>query len=134
MSFNEILLTIFQIVGIPLLTALTGVAVKWINSKANQIKAKTDNEYAQKYISMLNDTITTTVIAVNQTYVDALKDQNAFTLEAQQEAFAKVYDTVMNSLTEEARNYINMAIGDIEAYVTNKIEEAVKINKIVTTE
>lgn len=129
MNFNEVLLTVFQIVGIPLLTALTGVAVKWINTKANEIKAKTDNAYAQKYISMLNDTITTAVIAVNQTYVDSLKDKDDFNEEAQMEAFTRVYDTVMNSLTEESYNYLNEAIGDIEQYVTNKIEEAVKINK-----
>jgi len=36
---------------------------------------------------MLNKTIATTVTAVNQTYVDDLKNKNAFTVEAQKEAF-----------------------------------------------
>ena len=130
MNVNELLQTIFQVVIIPLLTVLTGYAVKWINAKANEIKANTDNEYAQKYITMLNDTITSTVIAVNQTYVDALKDKDAFTKEAQEEAFKRVYTAVMASLTEEADYYLSQIIGDLNEYITNKIEEQVKLNKL----
>ena len=91
MDIREILATIFQVVIIPLLTVLVGYAVKWINAKAEEIKASTDNAYAQKYIDMLRETIVTNVIAVNQTYVEALKDKDAFTLEAQQEAFVNIY-------------------------------------------
>ena len=131
MELNELLQTIFQVVIIPLLTVLTGYAVKWINAKANEIKSNTENEYAQKYITMLNDTITSAVIAVNQTYVDALKQQNAFTKEAQEEAFKRVYETVMATLTEEADKYLEAIIGDLNAYITTKIEEAVKENKLV---
>lgn len=130
MNVNELLQTIFQVVIIPLLTVLTGYAVKWINAKANEIKASTENEYAQKYITMLNDTITSTVIAVNQTYVDALKDKDAFTKEAQEEAFKRVYTAVMASLTEEADYYLSQIIGDLNEYITNKIEEQVKLNKL----
>ena len=129
MELQELLTTITQMVFIPLLIALTGYAVKWINAKANNLKANIQNEYAQKYIDMLNDTITAAVIAVNQTYVDALKDQNAFTKEAQEEAFKRVYETVMLSLTEEADKYLSEIVGDLNAYITAKIEEQVKINK-----
>ena len=129
MEINELLKTITQTVLIPLLIALVGYAVKWLNAKANDLKANTQNEYAQKYIDMLNDTITSAVIAVNQTYVDALKDQNAFTKEAQEEAFKRVYETVMLSLTEEADKYLSEIIGDLNAYITTKIEEQVKLNK-----
>lgn len=132
MDYKEILTIIFEVVLVPLLAALTGVAVKWINSKANEIKAKTDNAYLQKYIGMLNETITSAVVAVNQTYVEALKDQDIFTPEAQKEAFNKVYQTVKNSLTEEAYIYLNEAIGDVDKYIINKIEESVNINKTAT--
>jgi len=78
---------------------------------------------------MLNDTITSTVIAINQTYVDALKDKNAFDKEAQEEAFKRVFDMVQATLTEEANKYLNEAIDDLNLYITIKIEEAVKENK-----
>ncbi|MBO7080152.1 MAG: hypothetical protein J6W64_10230 [Bacilli bacterium] len=46
MDYIEITNTIFQMVLIPLLIALTTYAVKWINAKANNLKASTENEYA----------------------------------------------------------------------------------------
>ena len=82
MDVREIVATIFQIVIIPLLTVLTTYAVKWLRMKADELKAKTENEYLQKYIDMLHDTIVTNVIAVNQTYVDALKEQDIFDKDA----------------------------------------------------
>ena len=54
-----------QIVLIPLLTALTGIIVKWINSKAAELKAKTDNIYLKSAIEMLDNAISTAVVAVN---------------------------------------------------------------------
>lgn len=131
MELQELLTTITQMVIIPLLIALAGYAVKWINAKANDLKANTKNEYAKKYITMLNDTITAAVIAVNQTYVDALKQKNAFDKDAQEEAFKRVYETVMLTLTEEADRYLEDIIGDLNAYITTKIEEAVKEHKMI---
>lgn len=118
-----------QIVLIPLLTTLTGIIVKWINSKANELSANTDNIYLRQVIGMLNDSISTAVVAVNQTYVEELKKENAFTPEAQKVAFEKVYQTAMNSLTEQTKAYLNTYIGDIEQYVKDRIEQEVVINK-----
>jgi len=129
MDIHELLQTIFQVVIIPLLTVLTGFAVKWINAKADEIVANTKDQYAKKYITMLNNTISAAVIAVNQTYVDALKEKDAFTAEAQKEAFKRVHETVTLSLTEEATVYLNEIIGDLDTYIATKIEEQVKINK-----
>ena len=131
MEFKELLTTITQTVIIPLLIALVGYAVKWLNAKANEIKTKTKDETTQKYITMLNDTIVSAVIAVNQTYVDALKQQNAFDIEAQKEAFNRVYETIIATMTEESDKYLSEAIGDLDEYIKTKIEEAVKEHKLV---
>lgn len=134
MEFQELLKTITQTVIIPLLIALVGYAVKWINAKANEIKANAKDQKVQKYITLLNDTIVSAVIAVNQTYVDALKEKNAFDVEAQKEAFNRVYETIIATMTEEADKYLSEAIGDLDEYITTKIEEAVKENKLVKTQ
>lgn len=134
MEFKDFVPILVQIVLIPLLTALTGVAIKWINSKANSIKAKTNNEYAKLCLDTLNDMITTTVVAVNQTYVDELKKDNSFTKEAQKEAFTKVYNTIINSLTEQVKETLTNIVGDVESYVTNRIEETVTSTKIIEQE
>ena len=131
MEFKELLTTITQTVIIPLLIALVGYAVKWLNAKANEIKTKTKDETTKKYISILNDTIVSAVIAVNQTYVDALKEKNAFDIEAQKEAFNRVYETILATITEEADKYLSEAIGDLDGYIKTKIEEAVKEHKLI---
>lgn len=128
--WKDILPIIVQIVLIPLLTALTGVAVKWINSKANEIKAKTDNVLIQRTIDLLNETIASAVISANQTYVNELKQEDAFSQDKQLKAFEHVYTTVMNSLTVEGKERLEAYIGDIKSYITNKIEEEVAKNKV----
>lgn len=130
MDTNEVLSTLFQVVIIPLLTVLTGFAVKWINAKAEEIKAKTSNGLFQKYLGMLDEAITSAVIAVNQTYVDALKEQGAFDGEAQKEAFNRVYDTIILTLNEDATRCLQEVIGDLNSYITNRIEEEVKTYKL----
>lgn len=121
--------TLIQFVLIPLLAALTGIIVKWFNSKAAELKAKTDNIYLKSAIEMLDNSISSAVVAVNQTYVDELKKENAFTPEAQSEAFKRVYQVAVNSLTEETMNYLTTHIGDIQGYIENKIEQKVVENK-----
>lgn len=134
MVTNELISTIFQVVILPLLTVLTGYAVKWINAKAKELKATTDDVYAHKYIGMLQDTIVKAVIAVNQTYVDALKQQGSFDKAAQEEAFKRVYETVLLSLNEEAYEYLINIFGDLQTYITTQIEAAVKEHKMVKPE
>ena len=56
---------------------------------------------------MLINTIETCVIATNQTYVDALKNKNAFTPEAQKEAFEKIKNAVLAILGEEGQKYLS---------------------------
>ena len=105
MDYKELLPIIIQTVLIPLLVALTGFAVKWINAKANQLKEKVKDDRYYLYIDILQELVTKTVIMVNQTYVDELKKENAFTKEAQVEAFNKVYETVIQSLSEDVYYY-----------------------------
>lgn len=134
MTTNELISTIFQVVILPLLTVLTGYVVKWVNAKAKELKATTNNVYTYKYIGMLQDTIVKAVIAVNQTYVDALKQQGSFDKAAQEEAFKRVYETVLLSLNEEAYEYLNNIFGDLQTYITAQIEAAVKEHKMIKPE
>lgn len=127
MDLNGILNTIFQIAIIPLILAGAAYLVALINAKTKQIKDKTDSDIADKYLGMLEDTITKAVIATTQTYVEALKNKNAFDEAAQKEAFAKTYNTVISVLTEDAYKYLTAAVGDLEAYITTRIEYNVNV-------
>ena len=130
MEWLPLLYQVLEVCVIPLLGILTAYFVKWVNAKSAEIQNKVENDTADKYIAMLDDTICACVIATTQTYVDALKKENAFTKEAQQEAFNLTYNAVMAVLTDEAKKYLTNIYGDLTAYITNKIEAEVSLNKI----
>ena len=130
----EMLAEIFEVCIIPLLGVLTAYFVKFINAKSAELAAKSKNETERKYINMLNDTITDCVIATTQTYVDSLKKQDAFDADAQKMAFTMTYTAVMNLLTDEATEYLNEAVGDLNLYITQKIEAEVNLNKTIAAE
>lgn len=120
---------LFDLVVVPLLAALTVYAVKWINAKANQIKAETDNEILDKYLTMLTETITKCVVATNQTYVETLKKEGKFDADAQKIAFQKTYDAVMEIVSIEMIDYLTEAVGDFDTFLMQSIEAEVNSNK-----
>ena len=125
----KILQQIFELCVIPLLGILTTYLVKLIRKKNKELDAKVSKEVSKKYIDMLADTITDCVVSTNQTYVDALKEANAFDKEAQKKAFELTYNKIMNVLTEDAKEYLTTIYGDLEIYITTKIESEVKLYK-----
>lgn len=129
MNWMNLLQQIFEVCIIPLLGILTSYAIVFIKNKSNELKEVTDNELYRKYIDLLQDTIVRCVIATNQTYVENLKNKNAFDKEAQEEAFKMTYDAVMVILTDDAKDYLNNAVGDLQLYVTKLIEAQVNMSK-----
>ena len=127
MDWTIYLKDIMQICIIPLLGVLTTFLVVWIKGKTKEVQAKTDNEFLQRCLTVLETTVVNAVLATNQTYVEALKKENAFTLEAQQQAFQKTYDTVIASLTEDTKKGLETVTTDLTAYITEMIEA--KINE-----
>ena len=134
MEWLPLLYQVLEVCIIPLLGILTAYIVKYINVKSAEIQVKVDSDLADKYIAMLADTISACVIATNQTYVEALKKDNAFTKEAQKEAFELTYAAVMSVLTDEAKQYLASVYGDLTSYITTKIEAEVNISKIIPAE
>ena len=130
MNWLDLLYDIFKVCIIPLLGLLTTFVIKLLDKKSAEAKAKTDNETYKKYITMLTDTITDCVTATNQTYVDALKAQGKFDAEAQKAAFDQTYKAVLTILSDEEKKYLTSVVGDLNIYITNKIEAVVNTNKI----
>lgn len=125
----EMLEQIFELCVVPLLGILTTYLVKIIRKKSAEINSKITDEKISKYVKMLTSTITECVISTNQTYVDNLKGQNIFDKEAQEKAFEMTYNKVMNILTEEAKEYLAEVYGDLDIYITSKIESEVNFFK-----
>lgn len=129
MDWMLIIEQLFKLIIFPIMS-IGGIYLCYLISvKINEIKKKTNSDLAQKYLDMLNDTISNAVLATTQTYVESLKKQNKFDAEAQKIAFEKTYNAVVAVLTDEAKKYIQESVGDLETYVTNRIEAEVNLNK-----
>ena len=121
----EILQQIFELCIVPLLGILTAYIVKLVQKKINEIEDNIGNKKVNKYLDMLNETIAECVVATNQTYVWALKQENVFDKKAQQKALEITKDKVLNILTDDAKKCLNEAYGDLETYILTKIESTV---------
>lgn len=130
--YNEFIEYILPVLGTALsalLSALLGYLVSYINKKKDALIEQVDSDIADKYIQKISETITDCVIATNQTYVEALKKEGAFTKEAQEEAFNKTLNNVLAILGEDCIDYLKTITSDVEAYLKNKIEAEVNLNK-----
>lgn len=125
----EIVIQIIQVCVIPLLGILTRYLVDYLTAKRNEINSKTDNETAQKYTNMIYQTVVDCVIATNQTYVDSLKKSGSFDEAAQKEAFNRTMNAIMTILSDDAKEYITEATGDLNTYLTQLIEAEVNKRK-----
>ena len=129
MDWLKILQEIFTVCIIPLLGVLTTYLVMFIRNKTEMMKKETDNELYKKYMDLLSETIVKCVIATNQTYVEALKNKNAFDVEAQKKAFEMTYKAVMNILSQDAIEFLNGSVGDLDTYIRRSIEAQVNVCK-----
>jgi hypothetical protein len=129
MNWMNVLQNVFEIIVYPVLS-IGGIYLTYLISvKIKELKQKTNDDTAKKYLDMLNDTIANAVLATTQTYVESLKKQGKFDAEAQKVAFRQTYEAVMKVLNAEAMKYITESVGDLETYVTNKIEAEVRLTK-----
>ena len=131
MNWSELISNIFQVCLLPLQGIHTRYLVAFIAMKSEEMKQKTNNETAQKYLQMATDTITACVIATNQTYVESLKAQGKFDKEAQEVAFNKTLEAVLALMNDEVKEYITEVFGDLNTYLTTQIEAAVNDTKVL---
>ena len=129
LDWLDILYKVFEVAIIPILGAATVYLVTLIKAKKQELLEKAKNDTTKKYIELLDKTVTECVIATNQTYVEALKKEGSFDIEAQKKAFQLTYDAVLDILTDDAQIYLNEAVKDLKAYITTKIESEVVIVK-----
>ena len=129
MDWMTIIQQLLEVCIIPLLGLLTKFLIDFLIAKKDEASAKTDSEIAKKYLEMLNETVIECVNATHQTYVEALKKENAFTVENQKQALQMTYENVLAILSDDAKVYLKEACGDLEIYIKNKIEAKVKESK-----
>ena len=111
------------------LTFLLTYLITLVKKKKKALQTEIDSDLAHKYLDMLENTIVDCVKATNQTYVEALKKNNAFTKEAQEEAFERTLMSIMSILSTDCIEYLETITADVDAYICNKIEAEVNFQK-----
>lgn len=127
----ELLNQIFSLCIVPLLGILTSYIISFIRLKKNDLIVSTNNSLTEKYLNFIEQTIVSCVVATNQTYVNALKDKNAFDEAAQKEAFRLTYEAVISIINEDVQRVVAMVVDDLELYIKEKIEAEVAYNKMI---
>lgn len=122
---------IFEVCIIPLLGVLTSFLIVYINKKKEALKLQAKDDTQRKYLDLLADAISDSVLAVQQTYVDSLKQSGSFDAEAQKKAFQDACTNVMTVLNAEAQTILTELVGDLNTYIAIKIEAQVKANKLL---
>lgn len=118
MNWQAILLSIISIV----LTALVSWGAERLIALINSKLANT--KYA-KYLTSVVDIITRAVKTTYQTYVEALKDKNMFTPDAQKEALSKASEMALAQLSDDSKKWIETNFGDVKKWIANTIESVI---------
>jgi hypothetical protein len=123
MDWKDLLIYIIQTlcglvitVGIPFLFTL--------------LRKKIKDEKLARLLSRVENIVKQTVILINQTYVDALKEEGLFDKEAQKAAFEMCKEKVLAMLNDEAIVAIAETFGDYEEWIRTLIEAYVRENKL----
>lgn len=118
MDWSNVVISVVSVI----LTALAGWGVAKLTSL---IDNKITDATLKTTLTGAIDTVTSVVKEVYQTYVEALKDKNAFTAECQKEALASAIEKATALIPEATQTYISTYFGDFETWLTTQIESII---------
>lgn len=122
MDWEKLLAYILESIVVLLVTVVLPYGV-------SLLKKKVKNEEIARLIDRATKIVSDTVLLVNQTYVDALKQEGKFDKVAQANAFEKCKQKVLALLSVEAREAIYVTYGDFEQWLKTTIEANVRNEK-----
>ena len=114
----NIILSALSIAVTGLVSWRVSLFISWMNSKIK------DQELA-KHLTKITQIVTDAVMNVYQSFVETLKANGSFTEECQKQAKEKALEIINSQLTEELKSYISSNYGDIQAWLSNKIEAVI---------
>lgn len=120
---TETITLILNSVLVPLLIWGITEAVKYLKSKSK-------NEQLNYIVDLAGVIAKDAVYSTNQTYVEKIKKQGNFNKQAHVEAFDLAKKEIIKTLGEGGEILLKQAVGDVNAFLKNKIEkEVVELKK-----
>jgi hypothetical protein len=84
-----------------------------------------NSEKAKKYVEAITLLVANAVKTTAQTYVNELKKNNSFDIEAQKRALELTKQMVLTQLNDETRKFLEVTYKDLDSYLTCKIESTI---------
>jgi hypothetical protein len=116
---------------VPTMVALVPLLITLINKKTEELRANNQYKDLNKYITLGEDAICTAVVAVTQSYVDALKKTGEWNDETKQVAFIEARNQAILIMSQATKDAIAAAYGDLNAWIDNKVEFYVSKTKTI---
>lgn len=116
-------------IGVALAYVVSGYLIKYISAKTVEIDNTIKNENASNIIREAEKAIVSAVDYTSQTFVDALKEANAFDIEKQKEALDKALKKSLKMMSGTTIDFLKNTYGDVNEWITTRIEETIKQNK-----
>ena len=111
---------------IPAMTVIFG----WgLNKGVSIANGYINNKFEQTCLQNAANAVFNAVQYVNQTYVDALKEQDKFDEAAQRIAYNRALTAAKKALTQETIKFIKETFGDLDSYLKPMIEAQVRSQK-----
>ncbi|AOT69315.1 hypothetical protein [Geosporobacter ferrireducens] len=126
---NNLLYMISTSVIIGCILVLFYYCMKLLSAVINRGKSTREHKKIDETMSKLDNTILLSVMTVNKSMVDRLKESQSFFQQEKEEAFHEAKDRIMNIINEEEIQCLNTYIGNIDEWINNRIEYYVKILK-----
>lgn len=126
---REFLFTLLQAVATAAIPVCAAFLVQFLRKKSEQIGAQIDNMELKELLDEVTDAVSTAVTYTSQTYVDALKKEGVFDVEAQKTALETSLKMAISLLSESARSALATIYGNLDDYLVSKIEAEVRNQK-----
>ena len=126
---KEFLFELLQAITTAAIPVCAAFLIQFLHRKSEQIGAETDSLEIKELLAEVTDAVATAVTFTSQTFVDALKKNGMFDEKAQKEALQKSLNKAISLLSESARKALNEIYGDLNEYLTSKIEAEVRNQK-----
>ena len=128
---REFLFTLLEAIATAAIPVCAAFLVQFLRKKSEQIGAQIDNMELKELLAEVTDAVSTAVTYTSQTYVDALKKEGIFDVEAQKIALETSLNMAISLLSESARSALATIYGNLDDYLVSKIEAEVRNQKMI---
>ena len=125
MTTQELIQTILFVMATAIMPVVVKYVVAYLQTKSDILIDSFENETIREYADDAIECVLNAVIAVNQTFVESLKNSGSFTESSQREAFNKAKQLVLSLISDNSKKAIEKLYGDFNTWLENQIEVCV---------